>query len=327
MFFHPQLRANVAKQLSGCIVCTLSKAPPKTNAPYGRNPLPHRRQLWYCDLFKARGNTRIFIAVEAVSLYTFALALPSKKEEEILRAIMILYGQFRCTHIKFDQEQGTVTLLPQLKDMGIELLLGSAYSPESQGLAEQRVNLAKETYRHILLDKRNAPDYQLIAFVVAALNERIPSHSAYSSDVLMFGNSIPKLSDILPVAMTYKRDFIQRLNEHYTKWRHERADRQREKHNFKKRTTRFAPGDVVFCRVNPIRGDHLLKPQVRGPMTVLESSATDMTVTVENQATKQQHKVRTSQCYPADNSFSKLMLHDDWATSFIPRPREVGNNK
>ncbi len=306
-FYHPLLSDDIESHVSACLICKITDTQVKPSSS-GKLPVPPKRTMFYCDLAKAHGNNRFFIAVDPATLFTYITVLPGKEAEPLYNAILQLHSNFMCTAIKFDQERGAYPKLPDLNALGIDISYSPAHSPMSNSYAEKRVGLAKRFYRKLRLTDDMATDNELAAFIATSLNRIRPKSATISPETMMYGNTLPRPNDILPIYDEIDDQALQKIIDTFTRIRETRADLIRQKANVKRRTTNYERGDQVFVLVNPIRPNHTLRPTVEGPFTFLEYEKDHFAAVLRNPHTQAITKRRVDHLLPANCSFKDILL-------------------
>ncbi len=95
-YWHPHLEKKARALCEKCLICAVTHTVPFREGSLGVLPASCKRSIFYCDLTLIGEGTYAFIAVDSYSLYTHIQAIPSKSENSIYKAILLLYTGFTC---------------------------------------------------------------------------------------------------------------------------------------------------------------------------------------------------------------------------------------
>lgn len=326
-WYYPNLRNAIETYTKKCFFCIYGRNFRDIPQAHGKTPTSNKPfDLWYFDIASGLGTETdteykyVYVFVDFYSLHCVLIPARTKSSEEIQEAfkqhIIAHYGM--PTALRGDRESAVATS-EDFKQFaiqhGIQLLLTAGHSPQSNSVAETKINLLKTSMRTLLLatGERKWSD-QL--FLIANQINSSKTNYGYSPNEILFG-----ISNSNDPRNLLETEFIPAQPDQYIKEistklsqirmamqsrREAHTDRVRDYKNKGKSYKQFTEGQLVWISNNVIKGKSGLTMKRIGPAIIESLNKNSSTAQVRNLATGMRTKVHYSHLTKVDSDTNKL---------------------
>ena len=269
-YYFPNKFDKIRHLTSRCYCCFLNNYPThKNNAGFYPIPLYFGHTL-FCDLAENLNQSKTFshllIFVCAMSGFLFVYPLKAKTSSGPL--YHILFHLYQLLNIKYlITDNGALfsekTFLSTLTSLNIQKIQIASLSPQSNGLAEANVKIAKTLLKRTLSNFPTYDWYSLLPVVIKQYNCSVNMITKYSPLAFLHGTSsphaIPSFGDILPdklspLLQNHRSDIQRRMTENANivkfakQLLHEHKTKIQTKLNKNRHNAEFSVGDIVFAK-------------------------------------------------------------------------------
>jgi len=263
LYYIKNMNALIRKYLAVCFDCFLNNH--NKGEKFGLTPLAtHVCSTVSLDLAEDLapdgGFRHILVGACQLSNLMFAWPIRSKKASQILQPLLFnLFQFFQVRHILTDGGPcfRHKTFRKTLKNLNIQHITPSGYSPWKNGLTEKFVGLCKQGLKKYLTTEPNQNWVAKLPYVIKSYNTTKNAITKYSPLEILHGTSSPNSVSALlkfngiPVTTPMDsnsnlRSEIKEINEHVHKLKTEYQKIQIERKNKHRIEHKFAENDYVF---------------------------------------------------------------------------------
>ncbi len=348
-FHHVRLKEKITEVADGCLICQTQRTRPE-NSEYMHGSQYSETESLKCrarasyqiDLFHITSQDQVksdinyvLIAVELRSQYCVLLPLPSKSEQDIYSAILILFKFFGIPSLlRSDSESALRSryVREKLAPLKVHLSFGSSTQSSSQGLVERRVGLAKGIIRTLRASLPDLTINEQLTFAGISLNSRF-NKQGISPEQIMFGSIAGNPTNLLRIteqpphdndaaAATYAKHIENTLAA-----RKQNMDKARERHNMNKRIPEYEPGTLVFVSQQKLikKGTGLIA-RYKGPFIVLSKNTAGFSYILKDMKNNTILKRHVSRLLPCRSPLVRAYLSPSWTNQIVQHKQNVPKN-
>jgi len=300
------LKQLIKEEIADCHICqiysTTKLTPNYTNLPRFKSP----RLSWSIDLITdlptSKSNNKILIiCVDDFSNYVIPLPINSPTSTNIINAICSgIISPFGCPHfIRSDEQPGIYNskeFYTFLTTHNIKLYATAVASPFSNGRAESTIKIFKHSARKFFYQEKIIDDWDLnVHHVANAINQSVNTFD-YTPEEIMFGNYIPRETDLLKIDNIdcdfelIIKNIMYNAKKNREDYEHRKSIKEKQNLTFKNklsRTPKFVNGDLVLHRQMQVSTgtSSKWKPLFTGPYVINEIDRQNRTAVCQNIST------------------------------------------